>query len=175
MHVRVLGFKLNAKTLISNPQRMTAQDMPGLARLLLAVLVDRPLAARLAAAARATALHFSPTVIVDRLEAVLYGLAARSAELVGLRHAATHSIHLACAAATLACSTQVLPVCLRTLQKTLSPMHSIHLACAAATLACCKQVLPGCCGCQFLLWPLKCRLCTPEQLGMTVWPVSSFC
>ena len=85
--------------------------MPGLARLLLAVLVDRPLAARLAAAARETALRFSPTVIADRLEAVLYGLAARSAELVGLRHAATHSIHLACAAATLACSKQVLPVC----------------------------------------------------------------
>ena len=86
--------------------------MPGLARLLLAVLVDRPLAARLATAARETALRFSPTVIADRLEAVLYGLAARSAELVGLRHAAAHSIHFACAAATLACSKQVLPASL---------------------------------------------------------------
>lgn len=42
------------------------KDAPGLARLLLALLLDNRLRARLAAAARETALRFSPDVIADR-------------------------------------------------------------------------------------------------------------
>ena len=45
-------------------------------------------------------------VVAGRLEAILYGLAARAGELVQLRAAAAHDIHLACTAATLACSKQ---------------------------------------------------------------------
>ena len=42
------------------------KDAPGLARLLLALLLDNRLRTRLAAAARETALRFSPDVIADR-------------------------------------------------------------------------------------------------------------
>ena len=44
------------------------QDVPQLARLLLTVLVEDSLRLRLAAAARATALQFAPSVIADRCE-----------------------------------------------------------------------------------------------------------
>ncbi len=48
------------------PWEAGAQDAPGLARLLLAVLLDARLRARLGAAARETALRFSPDIIADR-------------------------------------------------------------------------------------------------------------
>ncbi|CAL5221708.1 g3949 [Coccomyxa viridis] len=89
------------------------QDVPQLARLLLTVLVEDSLRLRLASAARATALQFAPSVIADRLEAVLYSLTAGARELLHLRTPALADLHLACAAASLACakpaSSQQLP------------------------------------------------------------------
>ncbi|CAK0780281.1 hypothetical protein CVIRNUC_004997 [Coccomyxa viridis] len=80
------------------------QDVPQLARLLLTVLVEDSLRLRLASAARAAALQYAPSVIADRLEAVLYSLTAGARELLHLRTPALADLHLACAAASLACA-----------------------------------------------------------------------
>ncbi|CAL8468850.1 g8391 [Coccomyxa elongata] len=85
--------------LLANPQ-----DVESLAKLLLTVLVDDRLRQKLAIAARATALQFAPSIIADRLEAVLYSLTAGAPELLQLRTPALADLHAACAAASLACA-----------------------------------------------------------------------
>ncbi|EIE22198.1 UDP-Glycosyltransferase/glycogen phosphorylase [Coccomyxa subellipsoidea C-169] len=85
------------------------QDVEHLARLLLTVLVEDSLRQRLAIAARATALQFAPSIIADRLEAVLYSLTAGAQDLLHLRTPALADLHAACAAASLACAKPAAP------------------------------------------------------------------
>ncbi|KAK9815193.1 hypothetical protein WJX73_010532 [Symbiochloris irregularis] len=80
------------------------QDVVGLARALCAVLIDASVRQHLQSAARTTALRFTPAAIVDRLESVLYSLAAASHELVQLRQAAAPDLQTACAWASHACA-----------------------------------------------------------------------
>jgi glycosyltransferase involved in cell wall biosynthesis len=80
------------------------QDVLGLAQALLRVLTDEKLRARLALAARHTALRFTPEAITDRLEAVLYSLTAVSSEVLALRHPALGPLQLAASWASTACA-----------------------------------------------------------------------
>jgi hypothetical protein len=79
-------------------------DAPELAHAVLSVLEDGALAARLSAAARQTALAFSPERAVQELERVLYSLAACRQELAALRLQALPDARMAAAAAVKACA-----------------------------------------------------------------------
>ncbi|KAK9831116.1 hypothetical protein WJX74_003873 [Apatococcus lobatus] len=80
------------------------QDVLGLVRCLLVVLTDSVLRFQLQLAGRQTALRFSPTMIVDRLEAVLYSLTAAAGELLLLREPCLPDLQQACSWASQACA-----------------------------------------------------------------------
>lgn len=79
-------------------------DVAGLVMQLVAVLSDGALRGALQAAARATALQFTPDAVTDRLESLLYGLTACSSELMQARQQCAADIHATCAWASQACS-----------------------------------------------------------------------
>lgn len=76
----------------------------GLAQALLLLLTDSAQRQRLQAAARQTALRFTPDAVLTQLEALLYSLTACSAELLQLRQAAVADIQMACTWASEACA-----------------------------------------------------------------------
>lgn len=79
-------------------------DTAELAQHVLSVLEDAPLRARLAAAARQTALAYSPEQVGEQLERVLYALAACRQELAALRLQALPDAQRAQQAAAQACA-----------------------------------------------------------------------
>jgi glycosyltransferase involved in cell wall biosynthesis len=78
-------------------------DMIGIVRNLLAVMTDDKLRLTLQIHARQTALQFTPNLIADRLEGVLYSLTACAKELLQLRQPAIADLQLTCACASDAC------------------------------------------------------------------------
>ena len=79
-------------------------DAAGLARAVLGVLERPQLAARLAEAARQTALGYNQDQVADQLERVLYSLTACRKELLALRRQALPEAHQACEVAAQACA-----------------------------------------------------------------------
>lgn len=96
----VCSFATHSLDCLMAPPGNTAD----LAAAVLRVLEDGALAARLAAAARQTALAYSPTRVGDELEQVLYGLATCRQELLALRLQALPSTQHAAATAARACA-----------------------------------------------------------------------
>ncbi len=81
----------------------------GLAQQLLLVLTNAALCQQLQAAARQTALRFTPAAVVEHLEAVLYCLTACSKELLQLRQLSVADIQFAAVWASEACTRPALP------------------------------------------------------------------
>lgn len=79
-------------------------DAAQLAQHVLSVLEDPALRARLAAAARCTALELSPDRVADQLERVLYSLTTRRQELLALRLQCLPDTQRAAVAAVSACA-----------------------------------------------------------------------